>query len=722
LKQNGRNAEKKTAVSELLAPAGTWEAFRAGLENGADAVYVGLEAFNARALARNFSMEEVSELVCQAHSRGRKLFVAMNSLVKERELPELIRALAGLDAAGVDAVIVQDLGVWRIARKYFPGLRLHASTLMNIHNRLGVVQAWNMGFQRVVLAREMTLEEIGIAVQAAPVEIEVFIHGAMCFTYSGMCLFSSYYGGRSSIRGRCVQPCRRKFTWGRKKGTFFSMNDLEGIEFVHRLKGAGVRSFKIEGRLRPPHYIASVVRAYRMVMDAPEDDREALVRARNLLKESLGRPAGRGYFMSPRPVDAVFPELTANTGRFLGRVIRVEGPELLVKSRITPEAGDRLRVLSSKSDQQCSFRCKGIRKAGKPGFFWVRGRTFSRGCRDGFLFRADLARSPLPGVNTRGYTRRLDGKGLRKLMEQSRRTAGNVIQKIADSSMRTGKGRRSGSSRGRAGGRGSVENRATWIKVDDLKLINKVTAPWIQGVIVEISRKTLNQAKGRKMKGLGSWKNVIWSLPAIIPEPDTGFYEKAVRQLIRGGAGKFQIASLGQAALFRRAAARGGPRRGRLVLYGSYSLNLLNSQAVLAAVDIGVDVPQLSVESDRANAERVVCALEGIHVGYTVYGYLPVFTTRMNHPDYQAGRHVVSPRGEKFFWRRSGGIGRLFPEKPYSVLNRRADLVKTGFSEWIVDLTNRPGSERLPAKIFTNSGAMGSLLKGRNFNFRRRLE
>ncbi|MGC9022176.1 MAG: peptidase U32 family protein, partial [Dissulfurimicrobium sp.] len=375
---------------ELLAPAGTNETFWAAIENGADAVYLGLKDLNARALARNFSVEEVAGLTDAAHSRGRKVFVAMNSLVREDEIPKAVGVLSALEAIKVDALIIQDLGLWRLARRYFPGLRLHASTLMAVHNSYGVKMAKRMDFSRVVLAREMTLDEISAAAVAAAIETEVFVHGAMCFSYSGLCFFSSYFGGKSGLRGRCVQPCRRRYTWEGKTGAYFSMGDLSGLDVVDDLRRIGVRSLKIEGRLRPPSYVASVVKAYRMVIDHPGDV-DVLSAAWELVQGAFGRAYTKGYFHNDTPGDAILPWRMTNTGVFIGKVLDYKRGQLLVDVRLDLELGDRLRIVYRDRKSQQSFLCTGLIET-EDGQVWIKTGGLLKDPRGALIFRADTAR------------------------------------------------------------------------------------------------------------------------------------------------------------------------------------------------------------------------------------------------------------------------------------------------------------------------------------------
>ncbi len=250
------------------------------MEEGADAVYVGAPGFNARSLRRDFSLADISSMTQHAHDAGKRVYVAMNSLVKEQEMRQAVETLSVLAAIGPDALIIQDQGLAFLAKKYFPELPLHASTLMSVHNAVGADFFTNQGFERVVLARELSLDEIGVISRESNANLEIFIHGAMCFSYSGLCMFSSMHGGKSSLRGQCVQPCRRHYRLQAPKQTkgsgagkgqqglfLFSMNDLCGIDFLDKLAQLGVVSLKIEGRLKSVEYVRKTVRAYRLCLD-----------------------------------------------------------------------------------------------------------------------------------------------------------------------------------------------------------------------------------------------------------------------------------------------------------------------------------------------------------------------------------------------------------------------------------------------------------------------
>lgn len=254
---------------ELLAPAGSMEALRAAVCNGADAVYLGADTFNARINARNFSAADLQEAVVYCHVRGVKVHLTLNTLVLDREMPraaELIRLAA---SCGVDAFIVQDLGVVSLCRQLAPDVPIHASTQMSIHSLEGVLEAAALGCSRVVLARELPAEEIAHICKKSPVEIEVFVHGALCMCYSGQCYLSSVIGRRSGNRGQCAQPCRLPYGYGRFESTRYplSLKDNCLVGELDELRRMGVASIKIEGRMKRPEYVAIVTRAYRTVLN-----------------------------------------------------------------------------------------------------------------------------------------------------------------------------------------------------------------------------------------------------------------------------------------------------------------------------------------------------------------------------------------------------------------------------------------------------------------------
>jgi collagenase-like PrtC family protease len=321
---------------ELLAPAGGPDAAFAALHFGADAIYLGLKKFSARAEAENFTLDELSEVVAYAHALTprRRVLVAVNTLLRNDELPELVQTLAALAGLGVDALIIQDLGVYHVARRYFPELALHASTQLAVHNRAGAEALRALGFCRVVLARELTFEEVHEITAAAGIETEVFVHGALCYSYSGLCLFSSQTLGRSGNRGRCAYSCRDTFTVTGAPDTLrdgspvrrdpaaglpFSMKDLALPDHVPALRAAGVACFKIEGRKKSPLYVAAATDFYRRLIDGRLDGDERAARESDL-QAAFGRPWTRLFIDSHRDKEVAERDLAHQRGALVGRV------------------------------------------------------------------------------------------------------------------------------------------------------------------------------------------------------------------------------------------------------------------------------------------------------------------------------------------------------------------------------------------------------------------
>ena len=255
--------------TELLAPAGNYESMTGAFAAGADAVYLGGTRFGARAYADNFDEEQTVKAIHYAHLHGKKIYMTINTLVKEQEIALLGEFVQPYADAGLDGAIVQDFGVACYLREHFPKIALHASTQMAVTGVYGAQMLKQAGFTRVVPARELGLSEMTNIHQKADIEVEAFIHGAMCYSYSGMCLFSSIVGGRSGNRGRCAQPCRLAYKMDSDQETCYplSLKDMCTVEILPKLIDAGISSFKIEGRMKKPEYVAGVTAIYRKYID-----------------------------------------------------------------------------------------------------------------------------------------------------------------------------------------------------------------------------------------------------------------------------------------------------------------------------------------------------------------------------------------------------------------------------------------------------------------------
>jgi putative protease len=316
---------------ELLAPAGDMLSFIAAVENGADAVYLGIEDFSARAYAGNFTVDEFREALDYAHLRGVRVYVTLNTLIKDQEIEKAVNLMYTLDELGTDALIIQDIGLLSLARELIPGLPVHASTQMTIHNTEGVRFLQDMGVSRVVLAREMSLDEIRTIRQETGMEIETFVHGALCICYSGQCLMSSMIGGRSGNRGHCAQPCRKRYSLmasGKELvtgGSFLlSPRDLNTSSILPELIKADISSFKIEGRMKRPEYVAGVVRMYRRLIDRYISDPQGYFVSDEeaaQLAQLFNREFTTGYFKGNPAGDMMSRNRPYNQGIAIGRIL-----------------------------------------------------------------------------------------------------------------------------------------------------------------------------------------------------------------------------------------------------------------------------------------------------------------------------------------------------------------------------------------------------------------
>jgi putative protease len=299
--------------TELLSPAGSFDAGFYALQNGADALYLGLAAFSARRAAKNFSLDEFARIKSLAESGGKRVYAAVNTLLTDEELPAALDLLYDLEALNVDGVIIQDYALLEIMKKHFKKIPVHASTQMGVHNAEGVRFLAAEGVDRVILARELTLEELSrIRAECPETELEVFIHGALCYSFSGLCLASGLLTGRSGNRGECAQLCRSFYTrkggdGAENRGCFFSRNDLCLGEYVPRLRELGIRALKIEGRMKSPDWVAAVTAYYRAILDGGSaQEREALLEKSRVI---FSRDSGTGFLEGEdrRTINARYP-------------------------------------------------------------------------------------------------------------------------------------------------------------------------------------------------------------------------------------------------------------------------------------------------------------------------------------------------------------------------------------------------------------------------------
>ncbi len=788
-----------TNKPEVLAPAGSLEAFFAAMEGGADAVYTGLREFSARAKAKNFSLDEMERLVAYAHGLGRRVYVTLNTLVKESELPQLVESLSALEAMAVDAVILQDLAVWRLARQHFPGLELHASTQMTVHNAAGVRMLERMGFTRGVLARELSLAEIAAIRRGTTLELEHFVHGALCFSFSGQCYFSSWLGGKSGNRGRCAQPCRRRYSYRQQEGYYFSTNDLSAIDLLPELTAAGVTSLKIEGRMKSAEYVASVVGAYRAVLDAPPARRGEAVRdAKERLKLSFGRLPTKGFLPGGVPTDIAIPSLKGATGRFLGEVTAVHDGTVSFKTRDRLHVGDRLRI-QPKSDQAgTAFTVKEIllgrrptksAQAGTPvsvpspfgGRFRIGDAVFKVSSEQAFTLSDAACRRklgtavaepdsvhlsvalvdsalvlsgesagvrlerrypvetfaasdrPLSAETLQGVFARTAGEPFElaaltaaelppvvippsRLKEVRRDFYRALAQAVAEQrkSAQQERRRRALADLLPAGPVQTATRRQITLGIRDLRDSHILSDPGIDRLLVPLSAGNVQALDhlGRRLRGREG--EVIWDLPFILFDEQWGHFREAVRLLVERGFRTFRLNNLGHFPLFDGLEG--------LRLCAGYRLFSLNSQALLAWRELGFAEATLYIEDDRQNLGELLRRDAGIETALTVYGPVPLITSRIPIRGVRADSPVLSDRGEAYRVDGRSGLTVLTAENDFSLLGHLAELQSLGCGRFILDLSHL-GPFSAAGKRVLEAFRKGSGLPGTScFNYEKGME
>ncbi len=650
---------------ELLAPAGQMESFIAALENGADAVYLGLKHMSARATATNFTLDEVATLLPEARERGVRVYVAFNSAMTAGELPATLDTLQSLADIGVDALIVHDPGIFFLCRRFFTGLKLHASTLMTLHNPAGVQQLERMGAERVVLARELRIDEIREIAQKTRLEIEIFVHGALCFAYSGLCLASSFRGGRSGLRGQCVQPCRLKFRQGRQEGFFLSCNDFCALPLIPQLKTMRIASFKIEGRMKDAESIAHLVRAYRLVLDAEgEAEGTAISEAQDLLARTPSRKLTLGLLDPRAQKDVLTPHRSGSSGLWVGTIKQVEGDKAHVLLRHALSTGDRLRPESLEGREERAFRASQLETPA--------GELLQSGSSGETLVLT--TRTPLrPGerlfkIGSRGVPTS------RGLLERGRNP-----QKIAYRKAFADKD---------ALWKDWPYQDLSWRRAEET-LILKVACEAdaarafqspAQWVMVTASRQNLERYARLRLHPAQK-KRLIWSLPPLMTEKDLHYYRAAVRWLTERDHVVWEVNNWGHVDLFQGLESA--------VLVAGYRFNIRNAAAQACLAAVGCRWGVLSLEITREELSVLGNGPSSLVPIVTVYAWPPLFSSRLS-PALNPEKPVVTPRKDTYFFRKSPHQTYVYADKPVNWFEQIPTLKAMGYRCFLLDLSDGP--------------------------------
>lgn len=587
----------ETQYFEILAPAGGPEALRAAVFAGADAVYLGGPAFGARANAKNFSRQELADAVAFCHGRGVRVHVTVNTLLKENELPQALEFVEFLCSLPVDAVLVQDMGLFAALRQRAPELPLHASTQMSLHTPAGAKLLWKLGAQRVVLSREMSLEEIREVRESCPVELESFVHGALCMSVSGQCYFSAMLGGRSGNRGLCAQPCRLPFAAPGGTGHDLSLKDLSFVREIGQLRQAGVCSAKIEGRMKRPEYVAAAVSACRRAADGEEvpqkllSDLEAVFSRSGFTKGYLTGQRGKAMFGVRTKEDVT--GATEKVFSSLRGLYRGELPRTPVDLELSQEQDKLILTVRDREGRQAAVSApggEGLSPLGKDRCVQQLSKT------GGTPFRAENVTVPeegvVCGVSTLNALRREALEKLLALREKREPIPFTAMPLDFPAHPRR---------------EGGLPLRAQFRKAEQLcpqaRKCREIVLP------LETDLGTLERLREE------GYPSLLLDIPRALFGEEKCTVQK-MEQCIAAGFDKFVCGNLGALELVRQL---GGEA------HGGFSLNIFNTAALEQFRELGLSTAELSFELTA----RETADLGGtLPRGLMVYGRAPLMLTR----------------------------------------------------------------------------------------------
>ncbi|MCF7911345.1 MAG: U32 family peptidase [Candidatus Cloacimonetes bacterium] len=650
---------------ELLVPAGSVEAFYAALEAGADAVYLGLRRFNARERAKNFTVSQVKAILSEASEKGVKVYITLNTLIKNSEIPELFDVLLTLEKIKVDAIIIQDLGLYYLVAKYFPRLKLHASTQMGNHNSLGAAYCQILGMERVILARELTFPELQEIKKKTSIDLEVFIHGALCYSFSGMCLFSSYLGGMSANRGNCRQPCRRKYKLADQESYFFNLKDNQQADQIRKLTKLGIRSLKIEGRMKPADYVYNAALAYRQLLDENSDKKESY----QLLEQDLGRQK-TGYFLAGNIKDAISE--VPYTGKKAGEVLAVK-PQLAIRADITLKAGDRLRILSDQGFDSKAFKIKKLIVQG------------NRIILPDIKVECSIGEQVfLVGLQNRKFPDRLQREMKADIYKFSVKRQQDILSKLV-----CGK---------------PAAREELYFRINEIKWLRKLYLDKIDKLILNLDQQEMKAFKIDTPFLQNIVDKIIIQLPRFIAEKNLAFYQNEIKKFYNAGIRQYMLSHISQKLLFSEYS--------KLRLFVSENVYVLNDAAAAFLIEEQITNWVYPYENDFPNL-----IAGSVHRGIVPLLFYPeLFYSRM--PAAIPEDAEISDLRQNFHKKTRDGITIILPEHPVSLLQFHKRLVDKGFRRFLIDLSWYHPSTNTFNRAYKNYLNSTPEQPATNFNFK----
>jgi len=732
---------------ELLAPAGSPEALDAAIGEGADAVYLGLKDFNARLRSANFTYAQFESALRTLRRMGKKVYVTVNTVFEQREADRMYQMLKYLADQGPDAIIVQDFGVIAMARAEFPSLRLHASTQMNIASARGANALSRHGVSRVVLSRELSLDELRGIKTETNMELEVFVHGALCVSVSGLCLFSSFLGGKSANRGMCTQACRRLYHRSDRSegdgGYFFSPNDLQLLERVPDLAAAGIKALKIEGRMKSASYVGAVVSAYRLVVDAclqgdgassgcEEQIRRSIAQGQEILRNDFARAKTQYLFdgldreevlaeaqrrrddNEDKHIDWLNPEQDGGTGISLGTILKVKGSGSERRVLVTPPRGvalsarDSVRIHHSDDSGRVSHKLTFAEKTGTGGGtaangFWISAPDGALGDNVYLIQTKEMSKRYAPVI-----THASGGKG-------PGREKAPAVQIVLARREETGG---NGTSRAKKNEGGFPEGLYIAVsRPEDLFIVQSSRSLLAanfpsQKAMLALSRKNAKYLLAENKPIPFKASEIILTLEPWFPQSDAGYENeviaKEIKLLYEKGYHQYVVNNPGHFSMFREL------DKARLIA-GPW-LYTFNSWALSFVAGLGVDGFVSPLENNRQNLERTVMqslpfgagsrgdktgkkrlpaakfpahGKNALHSKFfiTVFAWPPLFNIRENLKPVLDFDLFSDNMNENFSLITGDEGSRVTPCKHFSIIDKIPFLKEAGFGRFIIDLS-----------------------------------
>ncbi|MCR4822204.1 MAG: U32 family peptidase [Treponema sp.] len=692
-------------ASELLAPAGNIEALDAAIGEGADAVYLGLKSFNARLRSSNFAWNQFEAAVSSLHRQNKKIYVTVNTVSEERDLERLYRFLSYLNKIGPDGLIVQDFGVIRMCQEFFPNLELHGSTQMNVESAAGVNLLSKAGLKRVVVARELGLEEIKYIKSHTNAEIEMFVHGALCVSESGLCLFSSFLGGKSANRGMCTQACRRFYTvdsesTGETQGYYFSPCDLQLIEQIPDLMQLGVESFKIEGRMKSAEYVGSVVAAYRYLMDNWEKDKKgALATAKRLLSTDFARAKTSYWYNFKSNEEGVEkagslilnPKQAGGTGIYLGKIDNFETPsdEAIERAReaagkdakpedyqivmahlsggnYDPDQGDSIRLHRHDDTGRVSHKVRTVMIDEKGRRFIDIPRGFSRG-DSVYLLQTKAMSKRYPRVlpSDIGKYRQQPGAEVLPILD---------LTPVAKNEL-------------------SYFPEGLYIQVSTVPDLFQVLSKNPVRVILELNSETKADLIQKQVKLPLSKKQIIISLDPYCPASREEEIAADLDELIADGFKTFVANNIAHISILKSKGVNiiGGPY---LYTFNRWAASWFENQ------NIGAFITPLENSWDNLKETWEPSVRDRVLV--TTYAYPALFRMRFKLPESYDFLYFQDKEEVLFKVNSTSDGSVVMPESPFSIVDKTAMLNSDGFKRTLLDFS-RTKVTRQELKAVTNA-------------------